>query len=291
MRRYVGLLYLLPWLLGMVFLQVVPIFQSLYYSFTDFSVAQSPTFVGLRNYQRIFHTDPDFWNSLSVTIKYVLLAVPAKLLFALFIAVVLNSRLKFINFFRTLYYLPSILGGSVAISIVWRNLFMKNGTINQILEILGLGRINWMGSPFMALLNISLLTVWQFGSSMVIFLSGLKQISQELYEAARVDGASWLRSFFNITLPLLTPSILFNLIMQMINAFQEFTSAYVITNGGPAKSTYLYGLKLYQEGFNYFKMGYASALSWILFIIILIMTAVIFKYSNKWVFYADGEEF
>ena len=168
---------------------------------------------------------------------------------------------------------------------------MKNGTINQILEILGLGRINWMGSSFMALLNISLLTVWQFGSSMVIFLSGLKQISQELYEAARVDGASWLRSFFNITLPLLTPSILFNLIMQMINAFQEFTSAYVITNGGPAKSTYLYGLKLYQEGFNYFKMGYASALSWILFIIILIMTAVIFKYSNKWVFYADGEEF
>jgi len=276
------------WLIGLVVLQIYPIFASLYYSFTNFSIAQSPTFVGLRNYERMLTSDPDFWNSLSVTTKYVLIAVPSKLLFALFIAIILNSKLRFINVFRTIYYLPSILGGSIAISVVWRNLFMKTGIINQMLLYLGLPAINWVGSPGMALLNISLLTVWQFGSSMVIFLSGLKQIPQELYDAGRVDGASRIQLFFKITLPMLTSSIFFNLVMQMINGFQEFTSAYVITNGGPAKSTYLYGLKLYQEGFNYFKMGYASALSWVLFIIILLLTVILFRTSDKWVYYADG---
>lgn len=286
--QYIGLLYIAPWIIGLLVFQFYPFLSSLYYSFTDYNMVSTPKFIGLENYKKIFTADPDFYQSLKVTGIYVLLAVPVKLAFALFIAMMLSAKLKGINFFRTVYYLPSILGGSVAISVLWRFLFMKEGVINNMLGYLHIGPVDWLGSPDVALYTLGLLTVWQFGSSMVLFLAGIQQIPNDLYEAGAIDGASKPRMFFKITVPLLTPIVLFNLVMQMVNAFQEFTGAFVITNGGPMKSTFLYALKLYEEAFSFFKMGYASALSWILFIIIMVVTAVIFKTSNSWVYYEDG---
>lgn len=283
-----GIIFILPWLIGFLVLQLYPLLASLYYSFTDYAPSKPIHFVGLKNFIYMFTSDKVFFKSLKVTTIYTLIAVPAKLMFALFIAMVLNMKLKFINVFRTLYYLPSILGGSVGIAILWRFLFMKEGVVNKLLSILHIPPLDWLGSPNVALYTISLLIVWQFGSSMVLFLAGLKQIPHELYEAATVDGSGRIRTFFYVTLPMLSPIIFFNLVMQMIGAFQDFTGAFVITNGGPMYSTYLFGLKIYDEGFGLMKMGYASALSWILFIIIMVFTAIIFKSSSSWVHYEDG---
>lgn len=287
---YWGFLFILPWLLGFIILQLYPLIASLIYSFTDFNIAKAPVFTGLKNYIYMFTSDQYFFHSLKVTTIYTFIAVPAKLIFALFIAMILNMKLKFINIFRTIYYLPSILGGSVAIAILWRFLFMEEGVVNKVLKFFFLPSVNWLGDPDVALYTISILIVWQFGSSMVLFLAGLKQIPTELYEAGTVDGAGKVRMFFNITLPMLSPIIFFNLVMQIIGAFQDFTAAFVITNGGPMYSTYLFGLKIYDEGFGLMKMGYASALSWVLFIVILIFTLIIFKTSSSWVHYEDGGE-
>lgn len=284
---YVGFLYILPWIIGFLSLQLIPLINSFLYSFTNLQLLGTKKFIGLRNYLNLFH-DPLFWQSLKVTFIYVLIAVPCKVGFALVIALILNQNLKGINLFRTLYYLPSILGGSVAISVLWRYLFMDNGIINNILRFLHLPAHSWLGDPHLALPTIGLVTVWQFGSSMLIFLAGLKQIPTVLYEAAELDGSGKLRTFWNITLPSLSPIVLFNLIMQMINAFQEFTPAFVITQGGPLNSTYLYGLLLYNQGFKFFKMGYASALSWVLFAIILFFTGLTFRSSQSWVHYGDS---
>jgi oligogalacturonide transport system permease protein len=285
---YVGFLYILPWLLGFFILQLVPLINSFWYSFTDFQLIGTTRFTGLSNFKKIFTDEPLFWTSLRVTITYVIFAVPCKIAFALFIAVILNQKRRGINFFRALYYLPSIFGGSIAISVLWRFLFMKRGIVNQLLALVSFSPVDWLGDPRYALFTISLITIWEFGSSMVLFLAGIKQIPEALYEAARIDGAGRIRIFFRITLPLLTPILFFNLIMQMINAFQGFTHAMVITQGGPLKSTYLYGLMLYEQGFKYFHMGYASALSWILFVIILVLTGLTFRSSSSWVHYGDN---
>jgi len=247
-----------------------------------------PKFVGLDNYIYMFTQDRDFYQSLLTTFKYVLYSVPMKLIAALFFAMLLNRKIKFINLFTTVYYLPSILGASVSISILWRFLFTKDGLINGIIKKFGINPIPFLEHPKYALFTISLLVVWSFGSSMVVFLAGLKQIPAELYEAARVDGASSARCFFSVTLPLITPSLFFNLVMQTINSFQYFTGAVVITNGGPVKSTYLYMMMLYDEAFGNYKMGYASALSWVLFVLILLATMLIFRSSDSWVHYQDG---
>lgn len=252
---------------------------------------RSPDFVGLDNYIRLFTIDPDFKNSIWVTMKYALIAVPLKLGFALFVAVLLNTKMRGVNFLRTLFYMPSILGGSIAISALWKLMFMKEGIINSLIGRVGIPAVDWLGSTSTALFIICLLQVWQFGSSMVIFLAALKQIPAELYEAASIDGASRWSRFTRITVPMITPIIFFNLIMQTINALQNFTSAFVVTNGGPLKSTYLIGLKLYTDGFSNFKMGYASAISWVLFAIILVFTLVAFRSSSSWVYYSDGGEF
>lgn len=286
--QYVGLLFIAPWIVGFLAFQLYPLIASFIYSFTDYSMLNNPSFVGLKNYIEILNVDANFWQSVKVTIIYVVISVPFKLAIALLIAMLLNLKIKFVGFFRTLYYLPSIMGGSVAIAVLWRFLFMKDGFINKLLATVNIQGTDWIGDTRFSLSTISLLTVWQFGSSMVLFLAGLKQIPEELYEAGRMDGASKFRMFFNITIPLLTPIVLFNVIIQMINAFQDFTAAFVITNGGPANSTYLYGIMLYQNAFQYFKMGYASALSWILFIIIIVITALIFKSSSRWAHYEDG---
>jgi oligogalacturonide transport system permease protein len=289
-KRRWGLLFITPWLIGFLVFQLYPLLASLVYSFTDFSILKKPVFIGWFNYKKMFTYDPYFWVSLQATILYALISVPSKLIFALFIAMILNMRLRLINFFRTAYYLPSIMGGSVAIAILWRFLFMKSGIINRLLAHIGISAIDWLGDPNVALVTISLLHVWQFGSSMVLFLAGLKQIPEELYEAGRMDGAGRIRLFFTITLPMLTPILFFNLIMQTINALQEFTGAFVITNGGPMHATYLFGLKIYDDGFQFLKMGYASALSWVLFGLMMILTLLLFKSSNSWVHYEDGGE-
>ena len=286
-----GYTYLLPWMIGFLVFQFYPLALSLYYSFTNYGVGDSHQWIGLENFVRMFTVDEDFYSSLFATFQYVFISVPLKLVVALAVAMLLNMKLRCINLFRTAYYLPSILGGSVAVSILWRHLFEYDGVINRLLGYIGISPIGWLTDTKVAMLTISLLSVWQFGSSMVFFLAALKQIPNELYEAANVDGAKKVRIFFQITLPMISPIILFNLVMQMINAFQEFTVPFIITNGGgPMKATYLYGMLLYQNGFKFFKMGYASALSWILFLVILVFTALVFKSSSYWTFYSDGKD-
>ncbi len=293
MRKYPrnykwGILFISPWLFGFFGLQLYPLLQSLYYSFTDFSILSDGKWIGIQNYAELFSRDRYFWKSFKLTVKYAFMTVPMKLLFALFIAMILNMKLKCINIFRTIYYLPSIMGGSVAVSILWKFMFMKEGIVNRFLGIVGIPAINWLGMPDTALFTISLLVVWQFGSSMVLFLAGLKNVPQELYEAASVDGATKVHQFFSITLPMISPIILFNFMMQTINALQEFTAVSVITNGGPNHGTYLMGLKIYEDAFSTLKMGYASATSWILFLVVLLITSLLFKSSDAWVFYNDG---
>lgn len=291
LRDFRGLFYISPWIIGFIGLQLYPFLSSLYYSFTQYNVLGAPKFIGLNNYIRLFTIDPDFIKSITVTLKYALISVPAKLLFALFIAMVLNMKLKGINMCRTIYYIPSILGGSVAVSALWRLMFMSDGILNKLLKVSGLPPVDWLGQANTAMITICLLQVWQFGSSMVLFLAALKQIPSDLHEAASIDGGGPVKRFFYITLPMITPIVFFNLIMQTINALQNFTSAFVITNGGPLKSTYLIGMKLYTEGFSNFKMGYASAISWVLFAIILVFTLILFKTSDNWVYYDDGGDF
>lgn len=286
-REYQAYLYILPWILGFVILQLYPFVSSFIYSFTDYTVGAKATFQGLANYKKLFTQDKEFWNSLKVTILFALYTVPGKLIMALAVAMFLNRDLKGINLIRTLYYIPSLFGGSVAVALLWRLMFLDNGVINAILTALHLPVIQWLGDTRYALRTICMLEIWQFGSSMVMFLAALKQVPRSLYEAAEIDGAGKVTRFFHITLPQISPIIFFNLINQTIQALQNFTSAQVITEGGPLKSTYVLGLKLYKEGFSYFKMGYASAISWVVFAAIMIFTLGIFASSKLWVHYAD----
>ncbi|MFR4511331.1 MAG: carbohydrate ABC transporter permease [Clostridium sp.] len=286
-REYQAYLYILPWILGFAILQLYPFVSSFIYSFTDYTVGAKATFQGLANYKKLFTQDKEFWNSLKVTILFALYTVPGKLIMALAVAMFLNRDLKGINLIRTLYYIPSLFGGSVAVALLWRLMFLDNGVINAILSALHLPVIQWLGDTLYALRTICMLEIWQFGSSMVMFLAALKQVPRSLYEAAEIDGAGKVTRFFHITLPQISPIIFFNLINQTIQALQNFTSAQVITEGGPLKSTYVLGLKLYKEGFSYFKMGYASAISWVVFAAIMIFTLAIFASSKLWVHYAD----
>lgn len=290
-KGYQGYLYILPWLIGFAFLQLYPFVSSLFYSFTNYNIASTPKWIGLQNYIRLFTKDTEFVNSLKVTCIFTLYTVPGKLILSLAVAVFLNRSIKGINFIRTIFYLPSLFGGSVAIALLWKLMFMDNGVINVILKTLNIPSVQWLGNPKVSLFTISLLEIWQFGSSMVMFLAALKQVPSSVIEAASIDGAGKIRTFFQVTVPHITPIIFFNLIMQTINALQNFTSAFVITKGGPLKSTYVLGMKLYNEGFAYYKMGYASAISWVIFGIIMIITLILFKTSSAWVFYEDDKSF
>lgn len=286
-RDVEGLIYVIPWIIGVLIFQLYPFIYSLILSFTNKTMSDNMNFVGLQNYINIFTRDRDFWTNATVTLKYVLMAVPGRVIFALLIAMLLSSDIRGINMFRTVYYLPSIFGSSVAISIVWRFIFQKQGVINEILGMAGLEAVNWLGSPKMALFTVCIIPIWQFGSSMVLFLAALKNVPRSLYESAQIDGAGYWKNFLHITLPMISPIMLFNLLMQAIGCFQEFSTAFILTKGGPNKATYLYGIKIYKEAFTNFKMGYASALSWILFAAIMFATALIFITSKKWVFYDD----
>ncbi len=284
-----GYLFLLPWLLGLLLFKLIPIIASMYFSFTNYDMFTTPEWVGLDNYIHMFTNDSQFVTSLQVTLGYVFMSVPLELAFALFIAVLLKKGIRGLRIYRAVYYIPSLLGSSVAISILWREVFGFDGIVNTFLAFLGFETISWLGSPDYALFTVVLLKIWQFGSPMLIFLAGLQQIPVDYYEAAMVDGASKVRQFFSITLPLLTPIILFNTIMQMINSFKSFTPAFIISggNGAPADSLLFYTLYLYNKGFNYYQMGYASALAWVLLIIIAVFTLLTFKFSDKWVYYSD----
>lgn len=290
-RDYQAFLYLMPWILGMLILQIYPFLCSFYYSFTNYQVSSSPIWTGLENYRYLFMKDMEFWNSVKVTVVYTLYTVPGKLVMALAVAVFLNRSIRGINLIRTLYYIPSLFGGSVAVSVLWKALFIDNGVINSLLTSLSLPTVEFWGDPNYALKTICALEIWQFGSSMVMFLAALKQVPASLYEAASIDGAGKIQSFLKITLPQITPIIFFNLIMQTIQALQNFTSAFVITKGGPVKSTYVLGMKLYKEGFSYFKMGYASAISWAIFVMIVAVTMLLFRSSSVWVHYDDEGSF
>lgn len=280
-------LYILPWFIGFLVFKLNPFFNALLLSFQQNNLIREPKWVKLQNYQQLLFEDELFKTSLMVTFKYVFLTVPLVLVFALFIAYILNFKIKGVNFFRTAYYIPSILGGSVAVSIVWKFIFGNDGVINAMLEMVGLEPVMWLTDTRYALIVLSLLKAWQFGSVMVIFLSALQNVPQSLYEAASIDGAGKWRSFFTITVPMITPVILFNAVQLLVKSFQEFNSAYLISDGGPLNSTYLLNLFIYKNAFSSFKMGYASAASWIMFIIIMALTAVVFRSSNYWVHYND----
>lgn len=285
----VGFLYIMPWLIGMVLLTIYPFVNALVISFTDYSLIGDVNFIGLENYSKLFK-DQEFLGTLGATLKYTVFTVPLQLAFALFIAFILNFKLKAINFYRTAYYVPSLLGGNVAIAVLWRFLFQQGGFINRFIGIFGIPAVSWFSSPSGAMSVIVLLKVWQFGSAMLIFLAALKNVPTDLYEAADVDGATKLRSFVSITIPVITPTIFFNLVMQLVNAFQEFNGPYLVTGKGPLNATYLTSMFVYDNAFKYFNMGYASAASWILFIIIVMITVALFKGQKKWVFYSDTGE-
>lgn len=284
--RFLGFRYVLPWLIGILVFTLYPFVYSFVLSFTKFDFSSAPKWVGLRNYARLFQ-DPVFLQSMRVTFVYVVNEVPLKIVFSLLIAVILNMKLHGIGFFRTAFYIPSILGSNVAIAVLWKFIFQSNGLANQIIVALGGQPVGWFGESYPALMTIVMLRVWEFGSTMVIFLAGLQSVPVELYEAASVDGCSKLRQFFKITIPLLSPTIFYNLVMQLIAAFQEFNGPYLITKGGPQNGTYLLSMMIYDETFHSYKMGYAAAMSWVLFVIVLIFTALVFRYSKYWVFYND----
>ena len=281
--------FLLPWLLGLFIITLGPMVASLYLSFTDYSLLADPEWIGLKNYQRMF-TDPRLLNSLAVTFTYVFVSTPMQLALALGIAVLLNQGMRGLAFYRSVFYLPSLMGSSVAIAILWRQIFGTSGLVNQFLVYLGFKNPpGWIADPSTALWTIILLHVWTFGSPMIIFLAGLRQIPGMYYEAASVDGASEWTQFWQVTMPLLTPIIFFNLVLQIIGAFQSFTQAFVVSGGtgGPSDSTMFYTLYLYQKGFGQFEMGYASAMAWLLLFIVGAFTAVNFFASKYWVFYDD----
>lgn len=285
-KDFTGYIFLLPWLIGFFGLTAFPMVASLYYSLCNYDMLTPPQFAGSQNYVKLF-ADPKFKMSLTVTIKYVFIGVPLQLMFALLIALLLKRNRPGIKVYRAVYYLPSLFGGSVAVSILWKQLFNKEGLFNQILAVFGIEGINWIATPETALNTLIVLAVWQFGSSMVIFLASLKQIPEDYYEASRIDGAGKIRQFFSITLPLLTPMVFFNVVMAFINAFQSFTPAYIISNGtgAPVNSTLFYSLYLYIKAFGNFQMGYAAAMAWILLLLIAAFTGLLFLSAKKWVFY------
>lgn len=283
-----GFKFVLPFVLGLIFFQITPFAISFALSFTEYDIISPPLYIGTENYVEMYY-DPLFWKSMGITLLFVVLAVPTRLVFALFIAHVLNFKLRGINFFRTAFYLPSVLGGSVAVAVLWRILFSQNGLINTVLDYVGIGGVPWLGSEQYSLWTIVFLHLWQFGSAMVVFLAALQSVPTSLYEAAIIDGANRFQAFLRITIPIITPVIFFNLIMQTINAFQEFNGPYLITQGGPLRSTYLFSMFIYDQSFRMMNLGYGSALSWVLFVLIALISGIAFWSSKYWVFYS-GEK-
>ncbi|NJP44395.1 carbohydrate ABC transporter permease [Actinacidiphila epipremni] len=288
--RTAGYVFLLPWFAGLAVFTVGPLLYSLYLSFTDYDLLDAPKWTGLANYRQMFTSDPRFFHAVRVTLEYVVVVTPVKLGLGLAVALLLNRRRRGIGVYRSLFYLPSLLGTSVAVALVWRSMFAQGGAVSDGLASVGLPKTDFINDPTWSLPAIILLSCWQFGAPMVIFLAGLKQIPAELYDAADVDGAGTWQRFWHVTVPLLSPVIFFNLLLETINAFQAFTPAFIVSGGtgGPADSTLFYTLYLYQTGFNDFRFGYASAMAWVLLAAVAVVTAAMFRLSRVWVFYGDG---
>ena len=278
-------MFCLPFIIGFLVFLIIPMGISFYYSLCDYDILSPPEFVGLKNYIDMFTNDEVFWHSIKATLYFALVSVPLRLIFALLVAMILVKPTKATGFYRAAYYLPSIIGGSVAVAILWKRMFAPDGVVNSILGIFGIDtNFAWLSDTRTAIWTLILLAVWQFGSSMLIFLSALKQIPKSLYEAADVDGAGEVTKFFRVTLPLLTPTIFFNLVMQMINGFLAFTQSLIITQGKPMDTTLFYAVYMYQQSFSFSKSGYASAMAWVMLGIIAVITFVLFKTKKYWVY-------
>ena len=288
-QGYMGFILILPWLIGFCIFKLYPFVSSLVYSFTDYDLFKGvQNVVGFQNYIDAF-TKTKNVKALQVTFTYAFMTVPLKLIFALFIAYILNFKIKGVGLFRTAYYVPSILGGSVAIAVLWKALFKNDGVINTILAMLGFESINFLADKNWALFIICLLRVWQFGSAMVLFLAALKGVPEDLYEAASIDGASKGRQFLSITIPLISPVIFYNLVTQLVQAFQEFNGPYIITNGGPRNATTLISVIVYNTAFKDYKVGMSSAMAWVMFVIVMVLTVIAFVSQKKWVYYSDDD--
>ena len=278
-------MFCLPFIIGFLVFLIIPMGISFYYSLCDYDILSPPEFVGLKNYIDMFTNDEVFWHSIKATLYFALVSVPLRLIFALLVAMILVKPTKATGFYRAAYYLPSIIGGSVAVAILWKRMFAPDGVVNSIPGIFGIDtNFAWLSDTRTAIWTLILLAVWQFGSSMLIFLSALKQIPKSLYEAADVDGAGKVTKFFRVTLPLLTPTIFFNLVMQMINGFLAFTQSLIITQGKPMDTTLFYAVYMYQQSFSFSKSGYASAMAWVMLGIIAVITFVLFKTKKYWVY-------
>ena len=287
----IGLLFISPWLVGLCAFTLYPILASFYYSFTDYDIISAPTFTGINNYQTLLTSDPLFWKAVGNTLFYSVLAIPLNLLIGICVALLLNAKVRGLAFFRTVFFLPSIVP-DIASAMLWS--WMLNpqfGLVNAMLKLLRLPTLGWLTDPAWSKPSLILIGLWGFGGSMVILLAALQDVPQHLYESAEIDGANGWHKIWNVTLPMVTPTIFFNLVLGIIGAFQYFTTAFVLSNGsgGPAASTLMYSMMLYQNAFKYFKMGYASAMAWLLFTVILLLTLVLFRTSGRWVYY-EGEK-
>ncbi|SMF23813.1 MULTISPECIES: carbohydrate ABC transporter permease [Paenibacillus] len=284
-----GLFFISPWLIGFLLLMFFPMMFSLGISFTEWNMVGSPEIIGIQNYVQMITADPFYWNAMKVTFKYVFIMVPLQVIFAILIAVLLNRVAYGIKLFRAIFYLPSLIQG-VTLALIFSWMLNDDfGPVNYMLELVGLPRVHWLTDPHVALYALIFIALWGVGSPMVLYLSALRSVSSEYYEAADIDGAGSVRKFFNITIPLITPTILFNILTSLISAFQTIVLAFVLTGGGPANSTYFYSLHVYRNAFTHFKMGYASAMAWVMFILIVLLTGLILKSSKYWVYYeADG---
>lgn len=289
-NQLMGYLFISPWLLGFFLFTLLPILVSFGLAFTSYDILTPPRWVGLDNFVRMFFEDRRYWNAVRATFLYVFASVPLRLIFALAVALLMNHTFRLIGVYRAVYYVPSLVGGSVAVAVMWRLIFGDEGLVNAVLAPFGIDGPNWLGSPRTVLVPLIALAVWQFGSPMLIFLAGLKQIPTELYEAASIDGAGPIKRFLRITLPMLSPVIFFNLVMQIISGFMVFTQGIIIApNGGPLQRALFYSVYLYEKAFGQFEMGYASAMAWVLLLIIAFFTALVFTSSGSWVYYDDKE--
>ena len=283
--KVAGYVFIAPFIIGLITFTVLPFFTSLYLAFTDYDVLTPARWIDLANFQRMFFEDKYFWQSFWVTFKFALIQVPIKLLVSLGVALILSRKTRAIPIYRAAFYIPSLMGGSVAVALTWKQLFSYNGAINKITSYFGMEPVKWLSNPDTALGVLISLGVWQFGSSMLIFLAALKNVPQSYHEAAIVDGAGPVRRFFSIVLPMITPIFFFNLVNQTIGAFQAFNSSYLITQGKPLNTTLYYGVHLYNRAFTYYEMGYGSAMAWFMLLVIAAFTALIFRSSSAWVYY------
>ena len=282
-----GYVFIAPFIIGLVAFTVIPFFTSLYLAFTQYNVLTPAKWIGLDNFKKMFFEDKLFWKSFWITFKFAIIQVPLKLTISLLVALALSRQTRLTAFYRGAFYIPSLLGGGVAVAMTWKQLWRVDGVVNRLLATFGVPAVNWLKNPNTALYILILLGVWQFGSQMLIFLAGIKDVPASLHEAAIVDGAGPVKRFFKVTLPMLTPCLFFNLVNGIIGSMQAFNSAYLVTSGGPVNSTLYFGLYQYRQAFEYRNMGYASAMAWFLMLVIVALTALVFRSSSGWVYYQD----